>query len=679
MRQKDQTLRDNQFRSALENMRYKACTPEDISFLRTLVSSNLPGRTSVCDNMFRNISIITARNLHKDEINRLGALRFAQETGQVLTDFYSDDTCNVNTKEAESDFTSRLRQITPEIQNSLWSQPPSANNKNIAGKLSLCIGLPIMIRNNFATELCMTRGQEGFVFGWQSKVGKQGQIVLDTLFIKLKKPPSNVKFDGLPENVVPIYPTNNNIIVQLPDDRKVPISRTQLEVLVNFAMTDFASQGKTRDENVVDLNNLQSHQAYYTALSRSSTAKGTLILQGFDPKKITGGCSGALRQEFRELEILDEITTLRYNTKLSVKVHGDTRNLLIKSFRESKGLQYVPKLVHSAIRWSKRDPLNESEIYDLTLIGFNKKRKFSDDISTSTESVENKLQQENKPSALKKKCIQEPSSQDGNHYIVPQGFIWSNNSCAYDASFTIIFTLWWSDKTLWTEKLQDIQNQFMFELVNGFDDVDQNLKSLERVRDDVRRNLDIFYPQQLQFGHFAALDNLFEAIFQTNIPTRSASYKCVNNHVRQINTLSNFYISAGARNYDSISSWALMMNEETQHICHRCGYNVYIQNEFLVLPSILGFDFSGHRLNIDNFIEINFNEERHRFRLVGIIYFGHAHFTTQVILPDGQIWFNDGIETGRNSIYNGLSTQDSLNLSTHNGKTAVVAVYAIQQ
>ncbi|KDR66272.1 hypothetical protein GALMADRAFT_81086, partial [Galerina marginata CBS 339.88] len=294
MRQKKQSQRDDQLRSALENMRYKACTPENISFLRTLVSSNLPGRSSVCDDMFRNVSIITARNLHKDEINRLGALRFAQETGQVLTDFFSEDSCNVNTKDTEA--ASKLREITPDIQNSLWSQPPSCNNKNIAGKLSLCIGLPVMIRNNFATELCMTRGQEGWVAGWQSKVGKQGQLTLDTLFIKLKKPPSKIKFDGLAENIVPIYPTSNNIITQLPDDRRVSISRTQIEVLVNFAMTDFASQGKTREENVADLNNLQTHQAYYTALSRSSTADGTLILQGFDSKKITGGCSGALRQ-----------------------------------------------------------------------------------------------------------------------------------------------------------------------------------------------------------------------------------------------------------------------------------------------------------------------------------------------------------------------------------------------
>jgi hypothetical protein len=91
-------------------------------------------------------------------------------------------------------------------------------------------------------------------------------------------------------------------------------------------MTDFASQGKTRPFNVADLNNLSTHQAYYTALSRSATAGGTLILQGFDPRNITGGCSGALRQEFRELELLDEITLCRYMGRLRETVYGPTRN-----------------------------------------------------------------------------------------------------------------------------------------------------------------------------------------------------------------------------------------------------------------------------------------------------------------------------------------------------------------
>ena len=39
--------------------------------------------------------MITGTNLQKDEINRLGAIRFAQETNQELTDFFSDDSVRV--------------------------------------------------------------------------------------------------------------------------------------------------------------------------------------------------------------------------------------------------------------------------------------------------------------------------------------------------------------------------------------------------------------------------------------------------------------------------------------------------------------------------------------------------------------------------------------------------------
>jgi len=47
--------------------------------------------------------------------------------------------------------------------------------------------------------------------------------------------------------------------------------------------------------------------SYYTCLSHSTTADGAIIMQGFDPSIITRGCSGYLRQEFREHEILNNI------------------------------------------------------------------------------------------------------------------------------------------------------------------------------------------------------------------------------------------------------------------------------------------------------------------------------------------------------------------------------------
>ena len=73
--------------------------------------------------------------------------------------------------------------------------------------------------------------------------------------------------------------------------------------------------------------------AYYTTLSRSASAAGTIIIQGFDANIITRGCSGYLRQEFRELELLDDITRLMYEGKLPDFVIGSTRNDLITQFQ----------------------------------------------------------------------------------------------------------------------------------------------------------------------------------------------------------------------------------------------------------------------------------------------------------------------------------------------------------
>jgi len=80
----------------------------------------------------------------------------------------------------------------------------------------------------------------------------------------------------------------------LPNDNILTVSRDQVPVIPNFAMTDFASQGRTRTNNVVDLHNCRSHQSVYTCLSRSASIDGTVLVQGFDPSKVQGGLSGYL-------------------------------------------------------------------------------------------------------------------------------------------------------------------------------------------------------------------------------------------------------------------------------------------------------------------------------------------------------------------------------------------------
>ena len=707
MRQSKQSVEDAKLRAALENMRYKACNPEDIAFLRTRISSNLPGRPSICQDQFRNVSIITGTNLHKDEINRLGAMRFAQETGQTLTDFFSDDSSRSQGDSEQSRGIKQVREMTDEMREALWSQPPSSTDKHIAGKLSICVGLPVMIRYNYATEICMTRGQEGFVYGWQSKQGSNGRVMLDTLFVELKEPPTPVDVPGLPTNVVPVYPTTTNIIAMLPTDDKVHISRTQVEVLINFAMTDFASQGKTRPQNPSDLNNLKSHQSYYTALSRSATAEGTLILQGFDPRVITGGCSGALRQEFRELELLDEVTRLRYSRKLPATVAGDTRNNIINAFRDWRGAKYIPQNVHESIRWSKRSPWLESEALNLDerleilekqrqkkksfeKKGDNKLEALADKedkalSSTATKpygtlgassnapyvTVGSSVHQNGKrrrSSGLQvpgqrlvsrevtahiqpatKRKIGRPSLNssllNAGHYEAPIGCRWSQNSCAYDSVFTPMFALWCDNRVSWARDIRGMGNALADLLLEGFSLYERGDTgtSLEDVRDDARR-LIARSPNGADFGFYTSIESVFTHLLRTNAVVSERYYVCPNGHHVRHSDDYNAFLSAGVHEYESIVQW---LSAETPHArarCQICSLAVYIKLRFRRCPPLIAFSFPELRIGIEDTFKISFENSERTYMLSAVIYYANQHFTAQIVTRDGRIWFYDGMK-----------------------------------
>ena len=242
------------------------------------------------------------------------------------------------------------------MQNIIWNLD-YADTDHIPGKLSLYIGMPVMIKNNDATEICITKGQEGHVVGWQSSDGPYQTQILDTLFVKLDKPAKSIQLDDLPENVVPLTRISKSVTCHTSSDTEFHINRSQIQVLPNFAMTDYACQDKTRPWNVVDLSYCRDHLSYYVCLSRSSTSEGTVIVQGFNPFVITKGLSGYLKQEFKELELLNEITKLQYNGIFSKNIQGVTRNQLLREFQILKGTDFVPDNVSDAIKWSKSDPI----------------------------------------------------------------------------------------------------------------------------------------------------------------------------------------------------------------------------------------------------------------------------------------------------------------------------------
>lgn len=68
MRQKNQSVEDQQFRTCLENMRYAACTPSDIALLKRRVAGVGQLRPKLTDLNFHDVSIITKWNAYRDKI-----------------------------------------------------------------------------------------------------------------------------------------------------------------------------------------------------------------------------------------------------------------------------------------------------------------------------------------------------------------------------------------------------------------------------------------------------------------------------------------------------------------------------------------------------------------------------------------------------------------------------------
>ena len=655
MRQKTQSKDDDKFHTALNNMRYKDCTLADIQFLRSLITSKIPGKCSITDEEFKFVSIIIAKNAQKDEINRLGCQAYAQHTGQQLVDFYSEDSLKPSNELEKNKRNGkpkkRLAKLSAGHQKMLWSLPHASGDKPVPNKLSICLGLPIMIKCNVATELCITNGQEATVVGWQSTVGQLNQQMLDVLFVKLESPPKTVQIKGLPENVVPLTRSTVFITCKLPDGGQISISRSQVEVLPNFAMTDFASQGKTRPYNPVDINNCRSHQAYYTALSQSSTAKGTIILQGFDPKKITGRASGALRQEFRDLELLDEITKLHYLGKIPSSVNGNQRNALIHTFRLHKGLTYVPSVVHQSIKWSKQDPMLDPIADDLQWkivttesTAMSKTEILKEMPTTPHKSSKRK---EITPEKEHRTKINKATSKPKNHTaginmdvqsLTPIGTIWSQNSCAYDAVLCIMHSIWSSNKTVYTEIFRNL-NDILGNLAINFIKHDSGSKTLESTRDDMRHYLDRVAPSTFKWGQFTSVLKLIEYVLTMPTIAMQNDHICKNGHIARTRRTNNTccLLSMGTHKFSSVADWMQHLTEESNVTCTSCSEKMDVRHQFLLPLPFIALDFTNQELQISHTFCIEINNQECVYKLHGIVYYGDSHFTARII--SNMIWY----------------------------------------
>jgi hypothetical protein len=667
MRQTEMSEADTKFRTALSNMRYAACTEDDLEFLKTLHVDRNEREKTLSDPNFRNVSVITCLNTQKDQINETCSSRFAQETGQQLTHFYSIDKLGNSGLGRKKRGTKVSRKVSTgadipsDVQKTLWDSSPHSS-EHFPGKLSLCLGMPIMIRNNDATELCITKGQEAIVVGWDSIDGQDGQKVLETLYLELKNPPKTIELPHLPKNVIPMTRTSKKIKCSLPNDYEINIIRQQINVLPNFSMTDFASQGKTRPKNPVNLSHCRNFQSIYTCLSRSSSAAGTLIIQGFNSSKVTKGLPGHLRQEFRELHLLNDITREIYEGRLDKKYLAPLRNPMIYKY-QTEIKNKCSSDVHHALKWSDKEFIikekGEDGTWNMNVYqsltnsnGFDKKlkRKFPE---LPVIDKETNLKMSSKKIKLSPLLSENWNTQS------PLGLTWDQDdySCAYDSLFTVLYHIWTKGQSKHREYFEKGTHWFQI-LHTHFISLLNETCTFESVRDQLRTILNLEKPLEYCYGeNYTDINQLVTDLTLTKSLATSC-LQCLNctfstnAHLRCFQDYTT--VGWGSEDREKLSQSAsiqsylnyklIKKNERTHKFCPKCHNLLYNTQYINELPSVLIFSLAPW-IDINKGLTFDVLNSSKEYILKGIIYSNRHHFTARLIDENLNVWYHDGQTT----------------------------------
>jgi len=638
MRQSTSSEEDDRFRVMLGNLRYKNCTSEDLNYLQSRTTAR-ESRSSLITEDFKCVPIITGRNVQRDKINLLCGQKYISDRGLESHSFYSIDRL-VSSKN------NQFSMMTGSLQKQLWDILP-VDSENFPGKLTLCIGMPVMIKYNEATECSVTNGADCIVVGWQS-TSLHDVIALETLFVRLIKPKEVIQLEGLPANVVPIRCLERQITCRLPDDSEIGIARKQVPVIPNFAITDYVSQGKTRPFNVMDPKYLETYQLIYTALSRGSTSSGTVLLREVNSARVQGGLKmkhGDLFKEMQQLELLDDITIKKYQGNLSPEVKGSLRWELIGSFLEKMGSNYIPPNVDKCLGWSESSKLTiptSSTYSEWGLVDVPKKGKVfrSNNQPSLVQTVKRKVREKqeiNKPP--KRICLPIQSS--------PQAFSWKNNSCAFDSVLTILRNSYVQDRTLWDAFIK-AQNHHLAHIDECFRNATY-AGSWNSARDEIRQYLvKAGHTPHLSLTGYSSVQCVAELLCTTEGSSAVILKLCVTCQTALTTQTDGieFAIAQPSTSDTFQERWDEWFSTIYNLQCNICQQVQPIQHIKLVYhpPGLICFNI--YQVPLNWTIELQLVDSSgtpHPYKLCGVVYYNGDHFTSRVKEVNGNVWYIDNL------------------------------------
>ncbi|KAJ7758275.1 hypothetical protein B0H16DRAFT_1313980, partial [Mycena metata] len=165
--------------------------------------------------------------------------------------------------------------------------------------------------------------------------------------------------------------------------------------------------------------------------------------------------SGHLRQELRELEVLDEITTLRVDGKLPMSVAGIYRRQLLRSFKDWKGTLSDPDYFHESMKYVEQldgTTLETVDYAEWRPSGVATSKHHLDDNDASDKPTDIKGAKKFKTGDNPSNTVADVHSQTHRPLInEPVGMVWdsADYSCGYDTTLGILANLWMQNMDVW--------------------------------------------------------------------------------------------------------------------------------------------------------------------------------------------------------------------------------------
>jgi ATP-dependent exoDNAse (exonuclease V) alpha subunit len=139
------------------------------------------------------------------------------------------------------------------------------DTKHLPHRIEICLGMPVMVTLNLATEADLANGSRGVIHDivLDPRENTDGTDVDENGIVRLRYPPAMIifrpfhfefePFPGFEPGLIPLFPSEDHFNINYRHDPHTKVFRRQYPLCAAYAFTDHKGQGQTMPYVIVDI------------------------------------------------------------------------------------------------------------------------------------------------------------------------------------------------------------------------------------------------------------------------------------------------------------------------------------------------------------------------------------------------------------------------------------------